>query len=171
MTFIRRWVQENSFPTILICGLFLVFLQMVLSELAYHRLSIAMIFFVFTFKSWVNFVFAITTHRQKGESALSIAIERYFWALCSQSIAFSILFLVVFMDVMGVRVFGMDLFMVRNMLRSVAIISVVAVIIYGDQTLDALMAYLKREKATEGKPYDHVYETPVSRTPKSGLPS
>jgi hypothetical protein len=140
----RLWVRDNPVPSMACVALALFALQVFFTEAQYTRISIFMIFTVFAFKSWVNMVFAITTHRQKGETPLSIATERYFWSLLCQSVVFSILFGVAFLDSMGVEWFGRDLVAVRNFLRSIAVISVLGVIIYGDQSLEALRDYILR---------------------------
>jgi heme exporter protein D len=128
-----------------IFAVILLAMQVIFSEETYARISVAMIFLVFAFKSWVNLVFSVTTHKQQGETELSVATERYFWALLGQSVIFSILFFLAFLDSLGVEWFGRDLIMVRNFIRSVAAISVVSVIIYGDQTLEALRDHILTE--------------------------
>lgn len=125
----------------------LLIAQVMTDERFYTLVSIGMIFVVFAFKSWVNLVFAVTTHRQKGETPLSIATERYFWSLLAQSAVFGILFFVALLDSLGVEWLGRDLVAVRNFLRSIAVISILAVIIYGDQTLEALRDYILHSRS------------------------
>lgn len=149
---LRQWIRDNPIHAMIGLGLILLFMQVLINEETYTRISVAMIFLVFAFKSWVNLVFAVTTHRQHGETELSIATERYFWSLLGQSAIFSILFFLAFLDSIGVEWFGQDLVVVRNFIRSVAVISVVSVIIYGDQTLEALRDHILKnptEKRSE----------------------
>lgn len=153
----REHIREHPVRMMISALFILVIMQVVMDESAYHRFSIAAIAFVFAFKSWVNLVFSITTHKQKGETALSMAIERYFWSLLGQSVAFTILFFSATVagsspqQVNPNDLFGIDWVVIRNGIRTIAIISVMSVIIYGDQTLEALKDYIQREKErTEG---------------------
>lgn len=163
---LRQWARDNPIHTMVFFALILLAMQVLIDEQDYARISVAMIFLVFAFKSWVNLIFAVTTHKQHGETDLSVATERYFWSLLGQSAVFSILFFLAFLESIGVEWFGRDLIMVRNFMRSVAIISVISVIIYGDQTLEALRDYIlhgshepkdardRRQNRREGKQND-----------------
>lgn len=142
---IREAVRANPDRSLVASAAILLTLQILFPEDVYHKISIAMIFLVFASKSWFNFVFAITTQRQQGETLLSIRIERYFWALFGQAVAFSALFLFAFVDVMGFSPHWMNLVAFRNVLRSIAIVAVLDVIIRGDLTVAALMDYIRRE--------------------------
>lgn len=140
---VRKFIHSHPIQILFGSLLLLLAIQLLTSESVYGKFSVFMVFVVFAFKSWVNIVFSITTRRQNGETALSLAIEKYFLALLFQSSIFSLSFLIAFLDLMGVHVWGMEWVPFRNTLRTVAIISVMSVIIYGDQTLDALMDDIK----------------------------
>ncbi len=158
----RKHIREHPFRTLTTALVILIVMQVMMSETVYHRFSLSMIAFVFAFKSWVNLVFSVTTHKQRGETDLSVSIERYFWALLGQSIAFTILFTVsAFTSAVpnpsqAGDWFGINLVVIRNAILTVAIVSVISVIVYGDQTLESLKAYIEREKE---KTDDHVRQT------------
>lgn len=135
----RRYAHNHPMRIVLTVLAALVIGQFFLDESFYHRLSVFLIFTVFAFKSWANLIFSITTRRQEGNTDLSRAMEKYFVALFSQSVIFSVLFLVAFIDLAGAPLWGMEWIVVRNMLRTIAIATVVGVIIYGDVALDALL--------------------------------
>lgn len=114
----------------------------------YTTFSIACMFVVFTFKSWVNLVCAVTMYRQHGTSDLARAVQAYFWSLLGQSGMLAFLYF----DAMGLSVPGLDLAEVRNTIRNVAIVSVLAVIIYGSRMLDALFDHLRSQQARGESP-------------------
>lgn len=147
---VRTFLRANPALILLLAMVGLTVIQAMTSDFFYTKLSIAMTFLVFAFKSWVNFVFAITTHRQHGETDLSISMEKYFWALLSQSVAFSILFAMAFADSMQWNFPGMDWDMTRNAMRNIGITTILAVIIFGDNALEDLMEYIRKNK-TESK--------------------
>ena len=152
---IRSHVREHPIRMLSTTLAILIFMQVVMGEAEYHRFSVAAIAFVFAFKSWVNLVFSMTTHRQRGETDLSMALERYFWSLLGQSVVFTILFLFAALSGLSPNVpqadefLGVNMVVVRNAIRTIAIVSVISVIIYGDQTLEALKDYIRQEKEHE----------------------
>jgi hypothetical protein len=143
----RVQLRANPVLVLILTMATLTVTQSMTSDLWYAKFSIAMTVLVFAFKSWVNFVFAITTHRQKGETDLSKSMEKYFWALLSQSIIFSLLFLMGFADMMGWPTPLLEWAETRNFVRNLGITSIIAVIIFGEHALEDLMTYIRNAKA------------------------
>ena len=125
----------------------LMILQMFVSPLTFETISIGALFVVFAFKSIVNTISAYTMWRQQGTSSLAKACMRYFWSQDSMSVLLAFLFLLAFTDRISWALPGTDLTIVRNILRSFVITSVVAVGILGSQMMSALFDFLREQIA------------------------